>query len=100
MEKTSGAGRNRPCAIFICRSEPGSAQARISISVSVRGFGRVGVGKTLAEPADEKLLKDVRSSGCANADQRVFKGQTRTIAVGCGIVEIRDSAGCQASEDA
>src|SRR6266704_5274807 len=48
---------------------------------------------------DHKFLKNVGGGRCPNPDKRVFKRQSRSIAIFRRIIEIRDAACSEASED-
>jgi hypothetical protein len=64
------------------------------------GFGRAVFRYIRSHLPDEEFLQDVRSGGCANPNQRVFKRQPRSLTVFRRIVKIGDASCGKVSEDA
>ena len=62
------------------------------IRLRIPGMGR--------QPANQEFLEEIADRGAPNANQRVFKSQLHSITVTGWIVEIGNSAGGQASQDA
>ena len=50
--------------------------------------------------ANEEFLQEIGDTGAADADRRVFEGQTRSTPAACRVVKIRDAAGGEATQDA
>jgi len=54
----------------------------------------------LSQFANDKFLKKIGDGGCTYTDQRVFKSESQSIAIfGC-VVDVGDSAGGEASNEA
>jgi len=45
-------------------------------------------------------LKKIGDRGCAYTDQRVFKGESHSVAIFGGVIDIGDSAGREAANEA
>src|SRR5690242_19527233 len=62
-------------------------------------YGRIVVTNFGCQFPDEKFLEEVGDSGCANSDSRVFKRQSRSLAILRRKVEIRNPTRGEAAKE-
>jgi hypothetical protein len=63
-------------------------------------LGRLAAGMASRPFADDEFLQDVGDRGGADTDERVFEGESHTVAVFGRVIDVRDSAGGEAADEA